>query len=166
MTTTLAHANSAVRMRIRHAMYNRGPITVCPGASPIEKAFALAWRSLAGNFPTSQAQIGCARVDFLIEDLVVECDGHMFHSTKEQRAADVARDRYLLERGYRVVRFTGAELHKDALACAEQVKRILDSQAVRLRAQERLHQEMLDFYLGPAVEDWNSFQYYARRKET
>ena len=52
------------------------------------------------------------------------------------------------------------------LACAEQVKRILDSQAVRLRAQERLHQEMLDFYLGPAVEDWNSFQYYARRKET
>lgn len=83
-----------------------------------------------------QKQIGAWRVDFLIsayrwampnvtegwQALVVECDGHAFHErTKEQAARDRARDRGLQSEGYTVFRFTGSELWRDPLGCAEQV---------------------------------------------
>ena len=83
-----------------------------------------------------QAQIGEFRVDFLIHAmnvkasgenrawrrLVVECDGHNFHErTKEQAAKDRARDRWLTSKDYDVFRFTGSELWRDPMACAEQV---------------------------------------------
>ena len=95
-----------------------------PGDSPIEQAFAKAWRALNGVYPPAQVQIGAYRVDFLIRDLVVECDGHDYHSTKEQKAADAKRDRELMAQGYRVCRFTGRELHADPGACAAQALRL------------------------------------------
>lgn len=72
------------------------------------------------------------RVDFLVVGLdndhrkpvrvVVECDGHDFHErTKEQAAKDRSRDRDLQANGFAIFRFTGRELHADALACAKQV---------------------------------------------
>jgi very-short-patch-repair endonuclease len=83
-----------------------------------------------------QAQIGDYRVDFLIHSsnlrapgdnrvwrrLVVECDGHNFHErTKEQAAKDRARDRWLTSKDYDVFRFTGSELWRNPMECAEQV---------------------------------------------
>lgn len=54
--------------------------------------------------------------------LVVECDGHNFHErTKEQAAKDRARDRWLTSKDYDVFRFTGSELWRNPMACAEQV---------------------------------------------
>ncbi len=54
--------------------------------------------------------------------IVVECDGHDWHErTKEQAARDKARDRFLTSAGWRVLRFTGSEIHNDAIDCAEQV---------------------------------------------
>lgn len=72
------------------------------------------------------------RVDFLIVarkktkpveliKVVIECDGHDFHKTKEQRGADASRDRDLALNGFTVFRFTGTELHAKPLACAKQV---------------------------------------------
>lgn len=68
------------------------------------------------------------KVDFLIgmqSDsggacfLVVECDGHEFHErTKEQAAKDRSRDRRLQEAGYRIHRYTGSEIYRDAYKCA------------------------------------------------
>ena len=56
--------------------------------------------------------------------LVAECDGHAFHEkTKEQAMRDKSRDRDLLNDGYPVMRFTGAEIYADPLKCAEQVVR-------------------------------------------
>ena len=53
--------------------------------------------------------------------LVVECDGHDFHEkTKEQAAHDKARDRAFLDAGWPVMRFTGSEIHRDSLKCADQ----------------------------------------------
>jgi very-short-patch-repair endonuclease len=90
------------------------------------------WCSL---FVRPQAKIGDYRVDFLIyaadmsrrpdrvwRRLIIECDGHDFHErTKEQSTRDKSRDRDLIMRGYEVFRFTGSELWRDPLGCADQV---------------------------------------------
>lgn len=56
------------------------------------------------------------------EKVIVECDGHEFHErTKEQAAKDRARDRASVMGGYDVFRFTGSELWRDPMGCAEQV---------------------------------------------
>ncbi len=76
-----------------------------------------------------QAQIGPYRVDFLLNDyvgegraLVIECDGHDWHErTKEQATRDKKRDRYLVGQGYAVMRFTGSEIHANALDAATEV---------------------------------------------
>lgn len=77
-----------------------------------------------------QAPVGDYRLDFLLTVetarglslLAVECDGHDFHErTKEQAARDRSRDRDLLARGIRVMRFTGSEIHACAWKCAGQV---------------------------------------------
>lgn len=83
---------------------------------------------------TPQCPIGKWRVDFLvwfaigrhIGGVVVECDGHQFHEkNKEQAARDKRRDRELLAAGYPVMRFTGSEIFKDAVGCAEQLRQPL-----------------------------------------
>lgn len=54
--------------------------------------------------------------------VVVECDGHEFHErTKKQAAHDRRRDRACQALGYRIMRFTGSELHADASGCAYEV---------------------------------------------
>jgi very-short-patch-repair endonuclease len=58
--------------------------------------------------------------------IAVECDGHDFHErTKEQARRDRSRDRALILEGWRVLRFTGSEIWKDAAACASQVSKLL-----------------------------------------
>lgn len=92
-----------------------------PGASPIEVAFAAAWHRLTeGGYPRAQVQIGRYRADFVSGRTVIECDGHASHSSAQQRTHDAQRDRWLQSRGYRVIRFTGSEIHRDADACARQ----------------------------------------------
>lgn len=92
-----------------------------PGDSPIEKAFATAYRKLTSAYPQSQVQIGQYRVDFLLpNNVIVECDGHDYHASREQRTRDAKRDRDLMALGYKVVRFTGSEIHANADACARQ----------------------------------------------
>lgn len=83
-----------------------------------------------------QVRIDGVRVDFLItlidgregrriiRHTAVECDGHDFHErTKEQAARDKSRDRDLLRRGIATVRFTGSELHANAMRCAVEALR-------------------------------------------
>jgi very-short-patch-repair endonuclease len=77
-----------------------------------------------------QMKVDPYRIDFLVTDhneqhseaIVVECDGHDFHErTKEQAARDRSRDRFFTLAGFKVLRFTGSEIHRDAAKCAEQV---------------------------------------------
>ena len=53
-----------------------------------------------------------ARVDFAWPDerLIVEVDGHEYHSSRDQRAADAQRQNALTELGFRVVRFTSDQI--------------------------------------------------------
>lgn len=90
---------------------------------------------------TSQAPIAGYRVDFLlwfalknhVAGVAIECDGHDFHEkTKEQAAADKKRDRQILAAGFPVMRFSGSEIFRDALGCAQQVSGVLSESLHRV----------------------------------
>lgn len=67
--------------------------------------------------------------------LVVECDGHDFHErTKEQAEKDRSRDRRLQDAGYRIYRFTGREIYREARECATQA--LLSVAGLRRRDEE------------------------------
>lgn len=98
--------------------------------TPIEEKLAAALHaSTIRSVPiaiTPQKDIGGFVVDFLIEagdrKVVVECDGHEFHDrTAEQAEYDKGRDRRLTAMGYLVLRFTGAEINRDATSCAAEI---------------------------------------------
>jgi very-short-patch-repair endonuclease len=52
--------------------------------------------------------------------LVIECDGHDYHNaTKEQVAHDNERDFDIKESGYDILHFSGSQLFKSPMKCAE-----------------------------------------------
>ena len=52
-----------------------------------------------------------AKMTFPVKKIVVELDGHAFHETTEkQRRYEKERDRYMQKKGYKVFRYTGAEI--------------------------------------------------------
>lgn len=60
--------------------------------------------------------------------IIVECDGHDFHErTKEQAQRDRSRDRILTAKGWRVLRFTGSELYRNAEACVAEIAQIIEN---------------------------------------
>lgn len=96
----------------------------------------------AGVCVEPQVELGGWRADFVIHrydwicgkwrTVIVECDGHDFHErTKEQAARDRSRDRRASLSGFVVLRFTGSELWKDPLGCAEQVMNWFTAESVR-----------------------------------
>lgn len=68
---------------------------------------------------TLQREIGPFAADFALvgpfKSVVIECDGAEFHQDKEK---DASRDKFMQERGWRVMRFTGQEIYQDAARCA------------------------------------------------
>lgn len=103
-----------------------GPLTILTGAQLKDSP-----GPAEGLTIVAQCHVGKWRVDFLFVVkvpkgppvyVVVECDGHEFHErTKEQAARDRSRDREMLLMGYRVIRFTGSEIHNNPMDCAEEV---------------------------------------------
>ena len=102
--------------------------------SPIETKLLLAmWHEtqlLHVDKFTAQHTLGNYRADFAImyqgHHVIVEADGHDFHErTKEQAQRDRQRDRDMQLMGWRVLRFTGSEIHRDAVGCARQVEEFL-----------------------------------------
>jgi hypothetical protein len=51
--------------------------------------------------------------------IFIECDGQEFHSSPEQIARDQVREQLMVDAGYPVVRFTGAEINFSPVACAQ-----------------------------------------------
>jgi very-short-patch-repair endonuclease len=101
----------------------------------------------AGVCVEPQVELGNWRADFVIHrydwvcekwrTVIIECDGHDFHErTKQQAARDRSRDRRASLGGYVVLRFTGSEIWKDPLGCAEQVMRWFMSESVREKPLE------------------------------
>lgn len=114
--------------------------------SPIEQLVSLGLmesiKRFYGHFGSRNAQVWYTkqesievkkrtyRVDFLLRgewttgdttvtrELIVECDGHGYHSTKEQIKKDNRRNRDLMAAGYTVVHFSGSEINEDPKKCA------------------------------------------------
>jgi len=75
------------------------------------------------------------RIDWVYRDgpnlTFIECDGHDFHErTKDQASRDKQRDRTIQAAGHPILRFTGSEIHKDALYCAAQISEFVDNRNV------------------------------------
>ncbi len=92
------------------------------------------------DWSVADAQI-VARVDFELtlradsvwSTILIECDGHEFHDkTKEQAAADKARDRRVVALGHRIMRFTGSEIYASPQKCFNEVV-----SALRFLAEEK-----------------------------
>ncbi|MFS0560104.1 DUF559 domain-containing protein [Terribacillus sp. 179-K 1B1 HS] len=75
------------------------------------------------------------RVDFMVRCyakdklhfFAIECDGHEFHEkTKEQVRKDKQRERALLSKGIKVIRFSGSEIWNDAAGCAKEAYEIME----------------------------------------
>ena len=62
---------------------------------------------------------------------VVELDGHDWHKSREQRGADAERERWFEERGIRVHRFTGSQVHADPQGCVSELLNLLRGAAAR-----------------------------------
>lgn len=106
--------------------------------TPSEEQHAAAEASRRPTFFIApQYQIEQYRADFVIgfagygtlkqTGVVVECDGHNFHErTKEQAQRDKERDRFLQTKVAKVIRFTGSEIYRKPLACAESALHVLE----------------------------------------
>lgn len=87
-----------------------------------------------------QFVIGSYRCDFAFRQshpngtqtrIIVECDGHDFHErTKEQAQRDKSRDRYLQANGWKVLRFTGSEIHRTPEKCAAEIASIIQDDMI------------------------------------
>lgn len=98
--------------------------------SPIEGQFwtsAYVPLSALGRF-TPQVRVEGYRVDFALTNIpgvdllkvVIELDGHDYHSTPEQRDHDTVKDRDLMKSGWQVVRFTGSQVNRDCAGCVRE----------------------------------------------
>ena len=100
-------------------------------------------------------------VAFPKHQVAVELDGHEFHSSKEARQRDAARDRDLTFRGWTVIRFTGSEIYKDAHACASEVLSLIyqlainqgqqDNSFAKLQALRNDTSDILELDNGPII---------------
>lgn len=70
--------------------------------------------------------------------MIVELDGHKYHSTKEQLEKDALRQRYLTPAGYTVVRFTGREVNRAPADCVAEVREIYRERMQRAPAKHRV----------------------------
>ncbi|SDE83892.1 Very-short-patch-repair endonuclease [Priestia aryabhattai B8W22] len=71
------------------------------------------YSALVNNGYKVRAQVRCGRyrIDLVIGDVAIECDGKKYHSSPERKARDRRKSAYLRKNGYRkVLRFTGSEI--------------------------------------------------------
>ena len=96
----------------------RGPAT----NTPIEQRMHDALMKAGVGFTAQSLLLERYLVDIEIHQarIVIEADGSQ-HYLREQKAKDVLRDAELSAAGYRVFRFTGSQVNRDAAACVQVV---------------------------------------------
>lgn len=75
------------------------------------------YRGLISNqlYPVPQYRVGKYFIDlaFPHQMVAIECDGKAYHSSPKQKAHDRKKDKYLKDRGWTVLRFSGSKIHRD-----------------------------------------------------
>lgn len=133
-----AWAQYADQLRYEIDLGRRGALC----ESPIELAF---WRQaikdpdfarhLQLNHVVRREGGGSYRIDFAIPDMMlgIELDGYDYHSSKEQFTKDRQRQRELEGLGWRIMRFSGSEVHKDVARCVAEVRATWRGHATKSR---------------------------------
>jgi very-short-patch-repair endonuclease/uncharacterized protein (DUF433 family) len=109
------------RAKMRENLLARLPSMRGPSAnSPLEKLLHAALLKAGISFSTQRVLLGRFCVDILIQQapVVIEADGSLHYLHKAQ---DEERDAALGAAGYRVFRFVGAQINRDAMACIAEV---------------------------------------------
>jgi very-short-patch-repair endonuclease len=99
------------------------------------------------------------RADFLLVGLspahaeprfvIVECDGEDFHSAREQRRRDAARQAVLHETGFQIIRFAGSKIHrKPQSVIAETINEFAQHGWNRTEVPLYVDDEQLRYVLG------------------
>ena len=90
--------------------------------SGIESLLRLALEDARVPFEVQASIPGVGRVDFLVAgSVIVETDGHRWHSGDEQRARDYARDLAAARAGYVVIRLDYWQVMLERAACVEAI---------------------------------------------
>jgi very-short-patch-repair endonuclease len=91
--------------------------------SPLERRLADALDSQRIPYEREFA-VSRMHVDFAFPHahLAVECDGIRYHGSADARARDARRDAQLARYGWRVLRFTGDEIHSDIDGCIRKIR--------------------------------------------
>jgi very-short-patch-repair endonuclease len=99
-----------------------------PRISSIERLMAQAFAEL-GLTPVPQYPIDRVSVDFAFPEakLAVECDGSYWHNLPGKHASDNRKNWFLRNLGWHVIRLTEPDIKANALACAAQVMKYLDT---------------------------------------
>jgi very-short-patch-repair endonuclease len=109
------------RAKSRENLLKRLPTMRGPSAnSPLEKLLQAALLKTGISFSTQRVLLGRYCVDILIDQapVIIEADGAHHHLRKQQ---DAERDAALSAAGYRIFRFTGSRINRDATACVTEV---------------------------------------------
>lgn len=109
------------RAKNRENMLKRLPTMRGPSAnSPLEKLLQAALLKTGISFSTQRVLLARYCVDILIDQapVIIEADGAFHYLRKEN---DAKRDAVLAEAGYRVFRFTGTQINRDAMGCVAEV---------------------------------------------
>ena len=109
------------RAKMRENLLERLPQMRGPSAnSPLEKLLQAALMKTGLSFSTQRVLLGRYCVDILIGQapVIIEADGALHHLRKKQ---DAERDAALAEAGYRVFRFDGSRINRDAMGCIAEV---------------------------------------------
>ncbi|QST02370.1 DUF559 domain-containing protein (plasmid) [Pontibacillus sp. ALD_SL1] len=79
-----------------------------------------------GFKPYAQVKSGPYRIDIGLyvkgKKVAVECDGKVYHSTRNQKNHDHRKNQYLLRNRWVVFRFTGSEINKNSRECVKKIK--------------------------------------------
>ena len=80
-----------------------------------------------GYFPEHQYQFGYYIIDFAFPDqkLAIECDGKYWHSFPEAKRRDKAKNTYLNNKGWQIIRLKEDDIKENADECAARVIRVL-----------------------------------------
>lgn len=117
-TQTPENRERARRALLQRLASMRGPAT----NTAIEQRLHDALSQAGIGFTTQSLLLDRHLVDIELHQarVVIEADGAQ-HALRDRKAKDVVRDAELVAAGYRVFRFTGSEINRDAADCVRRV---------------------------------------------
>ncbi len=109
--------------------------------SPMEKLFFIEWHYKKLDLDIKQELVpqfhdestGKYFIDFVVfymndnQKIGIEIDGDWHEKSKEQVRKDKKRERFLVSNKWKIMRFSGSEVHKNPSTCVEEVLSIIKS---------------------------------------